>query len=232
MASTQHRATNAARTQRYADARETAALVPMARLLETLGFTVNTRTRRSKCVLHKGSNPSEFAWRHDGLWYCFSCGQGGDRIALVMAARQCNFREAVAMLAQMAGVKATFRSRGTVRRASPAAARRKQRQRTRAEAAAWRIADESARLLRHYTDALHRTERLQRRTGEELLRARMPDERDAAWDRLARLACVSTYFLAAWNFLWDATPEALARFALAAPADRRRFILEGSPHHE
>jgi len=69
---------------------------------------------------------------------------------------------------------------------------------------------------------------LQKRTGEELLRASWPDARDDAWDRLARLARVSSFFLAAWNFLWDAKPEALARFALAAPADRRRFILEGS----
>src|ERR1700729_156521 len=154
MASTHHRAMNVARAQRYAEARETAALVPMARLLETLGFRANTRTRRSKCVLHKGTNPSEFAWRHDGLWYCFSCGEGGDRIALVMAARKCSFREASAMLAQMAGVTPRVRSRSgdiggreiprsarddsrsRARRtacSSRISARRKQRQRTRAE---------------------------------------------------------------------------------------------------
>jgi hypothetical protein len=33
--------------------------------------------------------------------------------------------------------------------------------------------------------------------------------------------------LAAWNFIWDAESHTLARFALATPAERRQFILEG-----
>ena len=80
------------------ETRQIAALVAMPRLLAELGFAVNERTRRAPCLLHSGSNPTAFAWREDGRWHCFSCGEGGDRIALVRAARRCSFREAVEFL--------------------------------------------------------------------------------------------------------------------------------------
>jgi len=76
----------------------------MAALLEALGFRVDTRSHRSECLLHKGSNPSAFSWTETGLWRCHSCGAGGDRIALVQAIRKCGFREAAEFLAQLAGV--------------------------------------------------------------------------------------------------------------------------------
>ena len=87
------------------NAREVAALVPMFRLLEALGFDVNERTRRAPCVLHGGSNRSAFSWTEKGLWKCHSCGQGGDRIALVRAVRKCSFRDAVELLAALAGAE-------------------------------------------------------------------------------------------------------------------------------
>jgi len=203
------------------DAREVAALVPMARLLESLGFAVNERTRRAACLLHSGSNPSAFSWTDSGLWRCHSCGRGGDRIALVRTARQCSFRDAVQFLAALAGVE--FQSRRVSRREIARARRR----RDRAERAAWRIADEIARLRRHYTDALHRCERLQRKVGGQLLRASGDVERENAWERLARLAPICTFFLAGWQFVWSTAPATLARFALASPVERRRLILEG-----
>src|SRR5712691_2912375 len=87
------------------DAREIAVLVPTAQLLAALGFDVNERTRRCACILHGGANPTAFSWREDGRWHCFSCGRGGDRIALVRAVCGCSFREAVTFLAQLAGVE-------------------------------------------------------------------------------------------------------------------------------
>ena len=87
----------------HADAREISALVAMPRLLAALGFSLNARVRRCPCILHAGQNPSAFSWREDGRWYCFVCGKGGDRIGLVVAARQCSFREAVGFLAELAG---------------------------------------------------------------------------------------------------------------------------------
>jgi hypothetical protein len=86
------------------NAREIAALVPMPRLLESLGFTVNERTRRCACLIHGGANPSAFSWAQEGWWKCYSCGAGGDRIALVRAVRECSFREAVEFLAKLAGI--------------------------------------------------------------------------------------------------------------------------------
>jgi hypothetical protein len=99
--------------------------------------------------------------------------------------------------------------------------------RARAETAAWRVRDEVVRLCSFYRDGLHRAERLMARTGEGLLRSCTEAEQDAAWERIGRLAPVTTYFLASFNFVFDSSAEKLARFALASPAERRAFILEG-----
>jgi hypothetical protein len=56
-------------------------------------------------LLHGGNNASAFSWRDNGRWHCFSCGAGGDRIALVQAAKQCSFSKAVEFLSALAGVE-------------------------------------------------------------------------------------------------------------------------------
>jgi hypothetical protein len=61
-----------------ADPRQIAALVPMRRLLDSLGFTVNERTRRCACLVPGGANSSAFSWSEEGLWKRFSGGAGGD----------------------------------------------------------------------------------------------------------------------------------------------------------
>jgi hypothetical protein len=200
------------------DARQIAALVAMPRLLTALGCEANERRRRGPCPVHGGRNPSAFSWREDGRWHCFSCGAGGDRIALVRAARQCSFREAVEVLAGLAGVE--FRPRRVSRREIAEIHQR----RARAELAAWRISDETGRLHRYYTDAMQRAERLQRRVGDELLRAPTEGARDTVWARLAHIAPICTFFFAGWNFIRDANSEALVCFALASPSERRRLI--------
>jgi hypothetical protein len=86
--------------------------------------------------------------------------------------------------------------------------------RERAENAAWRVRDEIVRLRIYYMDCLHRAERLQGRIGEE-----------SAWNRLARLAPVCTFFLAGFVFLNHADDTELVRFALASRAERRALIL-------
>jgi len=204
-----------------ADFRAISGAVEMPRLLEALGIEANLRTRRAPCVLHGGANPTAFAWTESGLWHCHSCGAGGDRIFLVRAVRKCNFRDAVEFLAQLAGVTYAPRviPRGEIERI--------RRNRVRAEKVAWHIHDEIVRLRCFYRDGLQRAERLQKRFGGELLRASTQGARDSAWDRLARLAPVGTFFFAAWRFIGNATPGALARFALASTVERRRFMLEG-----
>ena len=199
---------------------QVAALVPMTRLLGALGFVVTERTRRGPCILHSGSNPTAFAWRHDGRWRCFSCGRSGDRIALVQSVQQSGFHEAVKFLAALAGVE--YRGQ----RLSRAETKRREALRGRAERAAWKLTDEIVRLRIYNTDALHRADRLCCRLGVQLSRAASESEREKIWDRLARLAPAQTFFLAAWTFMSQAKPEALAHFALAMPSERRR-ILEG-----
>jgi hypothetical protein len=87
------------------DAHEIAGLVPMPELLGALGFEVNTRTHRSACPLHKGSNPTAFSWTETGLWRCHSCSAGGDKISLVRAVRGCSFPDALKILCALAGVE-------------------------------------------------------------------------------------------------------------------------------
>ena len=201
------------------DVHEVAELVPMPHLLEALAIEANTRTRRAACILHGGSNPTAFSWREDGRWRCFSCGASGDRIALVRAVQQCGFREAVAFLAHLAGV--SYEPQRVSRRQIEAA----KRQRQRADAAAWRVRDEVLRLRFYYRDGLHRAERLWRRFGDELLRARSGRERDAVWYRMARLAPACTFFLAGFRYINDSDSATLVSFALASPAQRREAML-------
>jgi hypothetical protein len=72
---------------------------------------------------------------------------------------------------------------------------------------------------------MHRAERLQGRIGNEILRSHTEAAREGEWERLARLVPVCTFFFAAWNFVWDAKPDALVRFVLASSIERRRFVL-------
>ena len=78
---------------------------PMARLLEELGFLVNERTHRARCIFCSAHNATTLSWCEDGRWHCFRCHAGGDRIDLVKAVKNCPFLEAVDFLAVLAGVK-------------------------------------------------------------------------------------------------------------------------------
>jgi hypothetical protein len=199
--------------------REVVGLVPMARLLEALGFEVNERSRRCACLLHAGSNRTAFSWREDGLWHCFSCGAGGDRISLVQAVRRCGFRDAMDFLATLAGVE--YRGR----RVSARQLARMHARRERAEAAGWVIRDALVRFESMCARALILVERLQRAMGQQLQRVAEGQASEALWEMLSRLAPVATYFLATWDFLGRADPEVRIRFALAACAERGALVL-------
>jgi DNA primase len=51
------------------------------------------------CPLHEDKTPSMYLNPEKGLWTCFSCGQGGDGIQLVMEARKMGFTDAVREMA-------------------------------------------------------------------------------------------------------------------------------------
>jgi len=56
------------------------------------------RHRRSRCPIHRGDNPSAFAWTDDGLWFCHRCGEGGDVIQLIEKTLDTDFRGALRWL--------------------------------------------------------------------------------------------------------------------------------------
>ena len=199
--------------------KDLAGAIPMARILEHLGFTINEKRHRATCLLHGGSNPTSFAWREDGHWHCFSCGARGDRIDLIRAARQCTFREAVKFLAVLAGIRFSSVSSFRNKRGDLGPLER-------IEHAAWRVADIAAQLRRYYRDNLLRAECLQKQIGDEVMLARTVAQRERGWKHLERLADVSTCFLAGWSFINNAKPSALARFTLASACERR-LIMRG-----
>lgn len=201
--------------------REIAASVPMPILLQALHFEVNERTRRCPCILHGGSNRTSFSWRQDGLWYCHGCGAGGDRISLVRAAWNYSFQDAMAFLAQLAGVQYEPKrlSRQEIKRTSI--------YRNRCAAAAWKIRDEVSHLRIYYRDGLQRSERLWWNLGKALRDCVNEEDRERVWCQLERLAPVSTFFLAAHNFLCDADALLRVQLALASPDQRRALIWGG-----
>jgi hypothetical protein len=199
--------------------KEIARLVDMRRLLGILGFSLHERWKRCPCVLHSGINPTAFSWREDGLWFCFVCGLGGDRIALVMAVKRCGFRDAVTLLASLVGVKFYIG-----RKSEPGISQSLQA-RERAEKLSWEIQDEIVLGRGAFRDRLLRAERIQQVVAAQLLAATTPADQDRYWSYLARLAAVTTYFLAGLNYLNYADTAALIRFARAPLPERRKIIL-------
>jgi CHC2 zinc finger len=197
------------------DMREIGALVPMPRLLAALGFAVDERTRRGPCPIHGGSNPTAFAWTDSGLWRCHSCGEGGDRIALVRAARQCSFRKALEFLAVLAGISLDDgrQSAAEIERA---------RQQHEAELATARLlVDAENDALGEARENLWALHDLRRRAS-----ARLSELRNGACERWPGEA-----ELAAWDALRlvaDQMPGADAAYciaAFAAAVERARFAL-------
>ena len=195
--------------------------VEMYGLLKTLGFSISARSRRCSCLLHGGQNPTAFTWTESGRWFCFSCGKGGDRIALVRAVKKCSFRDAVAFLAAIAGV------RFSPRRRSRAELLRLLDKRQRAAWLAWQVHDEIVSVRSKFRDRLLRAERLQWITGERLRAASAFAEQEHHWSVLARLAPVATFFLASVYFIDHADTARLIGFVRSSHSVRRNAILGG-----
>lgn len=198
-------------------AREIAALVPMTRLLQELGFEVNTRSHRSRCLLHGGANRSAFSWNSGGFWHCFSCQQAGDRIQLVRTMRKCSFREALEFLAAMAGVKVTN---------APAMSQellRRKKERNRLQRAAHRLAVLERAVRFEYRDHLHLFFQLREKAGTRLAALhrgepeRFPAEEELCWEALRFVGDNEVRAAAAYTFI-----------AFASQAERAVFTLR--PH--
>lgn len=57
------------------------------------------------CPFHQERTPSFMVNEEKNMWHCFGCGKGGDAFAFVMEMEGLEFREALKMLAERAGVE-------------------------------------------------------------------------------------------------------------------------------
>lgn len=60
---------------------------------------------KARCPFHQERTPSFMVNEERGMWHCFGCGKGGDVFAFVMEIEALDFREALQLLAQKAGVE-------------------------------------------------------------------------------------------------------------------------------
>jgi hypothetical protein len=214
-------------TKEFVAARDVAALVPMPDLLNTLGIQVNTRSRRAPCLLHGGTNISAFCWRDNGVWFCFSCGKGGDKFTLVQEIRKCNFLEALRFLAAMAGIKFADLDTTEARRQLAKAKRKDQR----VKAACMKLQSLERDLLLTARDEVFSLRKLRRDAGARLTairegeKPRFTDEEAVAWDALALVARQELTASARYTFLAFASPADRADFALN-PRERKRMVEE------
>ena len=208
---------------RLADAREIAGVIPMPSLLSALGFAANERTRRASCIIqshaHTGSNPTSFSWRDDGRWFCFSRNEGGDRITLVLAVKQCSFREALVYLAGIAGVPLEQNQQSEVE--TKDAQRERQSLRRDAETL---LEIERASWL-EAQDVVLQLEAIRRNAGRRLDGGieRWPGETELAWQALAEVYRQMPRAAAAYNVISFASRKDRLAFAVD-PQARERLI--------
>lgn len=194
-------------------AKEIADMVAMPILLRELGFQVNMRTRRCRCILHGGGNTTTFSWGEGGLWHCFSCGQGGDKFTLVQRVRDCGFREALQFIGELAGIEV-----GHPPPAQRRAWARQRQERQREQQRAKKLAAAKLMVMLKYRDEIHWLERLQGYAATRLhelhcgKREQLSGGEETAWSAL--------------SFVESELPQAVAGYTIAAfgsEADKLRF---------
>lgn len=68
-------------------------------------------TWRARCPFHAERTPSFFVSPERGTYHCFGCGVGGDIFSFVQAVEGLDFKGALKLLAEKAGVKIEYRGR-------------------------------------------------------------------------------------------------------------------------
>jgi DNA primase len=77
-------------------------------IVEEIGAVVplkkSGRAFRGLCPFHGERTPSFYVLPDRGTWHCFGCGEGGDLFTFVQKQQGLDFREALAVLAERAGI--------------------------------------------------------------------------------------------------------------------------------
>jgi CHC2-type zinc finger protein len=195
----------------YPSPRSIADAVPMTRLFNHLGIAVNEQTHRCPCLLHGGANPTAFSWTEDGLWHCFSCGRSGNKYDLIQSALKCDFREALKVMAVLAGVDL-----GAVSPSQRRRVRALQRKERRLDIAAERYAALERGWVSDYARRLRLLDRLEIFAGFCLRDSlRIGFGSMEFWcDALARIYGKRWQTLATWLLLAFGTEDTRQRFVL------------------
>lgn len=187
----------------------------MPRLLEYLGIPVNERTRRAPCRVHGSTDPrsTAFSWSEDGRWHCFNCQTGGGKYELIRAVLKCDFREALKVMAVLAGVDLETISPEQRRRV-----RAQQRKERRLDLAAERYAALERRWVCVYARRLWLVDRLEAFAASCLRDSVRLDceSTEFWWDALARVYGERWHTLSSWLLLAFGAEDVRQRFVLYA----------------
>jgi len=91
--------------KRPSGARDVLDRVSMAHILTALNVRPRPRGNRTICPVHNGNNETLSFNETKGAWYCFSCGEGGGKIALVSKVHGYKPQQALKWIAALAGIE-------------------------------------------------------------------------------------------------------------------------------
>jgi hypothetical protein len=189
------------------EARDVRRIVGMQQTFQAVGVLVRNG-KRTDCPLCEGHSRLTLAYT-DSLWHCHRCCKGGDVFTLVQEVEGCGFKDALGILARVAGAVPGRLNTEAMH------ARRKKRERAESIAAKWDAAERRQRLK--YRDALHRLDKSQRLTSEALARVIQnqsldPSSEDTLWGKLQETVNLRKRVSAAYYLLSFGSLKDRARF--------------------